>query len=157
MSSTTQSVSGRAPARSQDGNAYKIRAATGNISGADTGERVPCRGASICVLDLDITAFTRPDADEELDAIVQTSYDDGASWVDLENFHTETAGAQRRIFLLGIPNTVGSVVTPSDGALADNTKVELPIGTHMRLKMIHTDPLNADSVYAYNASMYFRG
>lgn len=46
---------------------------------------------SRAVIFLDITTLTLPDADDEVDFYIQTSYDGGVAWSDVENVHFTTA------------------------------------------------------------------
>jgi len=125
---------------------------TGNL----TSDPIESGGYAIGVATIDIDGFTRTDADEELDVYIQTSFDEGGHWTDLINYHTETAGAQVRILPFGIPNTVPGAVTPTDGALANDTDVDLPIGDVVRVKVVHTDPGGSADTYDINVSIHLK-
>ncbi len=70
-------------------------------------------------------------------AYVQVTLDDGATWVDVACFAFTTASATRVINLSGLtPKT--TPLTPSDGALADDTFVDGVLGSAMRVKLVTT-------------------
>lgn len=69
-------------------------------------------------------------------AWVQTSLDGGASWIDIANFAFTTASAKRAYHLTGA--AVTSIVTPTDGTLADNTAVNGLLGAQYRVKVTTT-------------------
>src|SRR4051812_34301807 len=54
-------------------------------------------------------------------AWVQTSLDDGSTWMDIANFAFTTSTATRAYHLTA--SAVTSIATPSEGTLADNTCV----------------------------------
>lgn len=66
-------------------------------------------------------------------AWVQTSFDGGATWVDIANFAFTTSTATRLYHLT--PVAVTSIATPGDAALADNTAVNGLIGDRVRVKL----------------------
>lgn len=70
-------------------------------------------------------------------AWIQTSLDDGASWIDVVNFAFTTASAKK---VAQVNNFVAqaSVVTPTDGTLADNTIVNGLLGRMVRVKLTTT-------------------
>lgn len=70
-------------------------------------------------------------------AYVQTTLDDGITWVDIASFAFTTASATKVINLSGLtPKT--TAVTPSDGALADDTCVDGVLGDALRVKLTTT-------------------
>lgn len=70
-------------------------------------------------------------------AYIQTSLDQGASWIDVACITFTTANATKAINLSGLtPKT--TAVTPSDGALADDTCVDGMLGDRLRAKVIST-------------------
>lgn len=68
-----------------------------------------------------------------VDAWVQTSLDDGASWVDVANFHFTTSSA-RAVFNLSAHTVVTTQHTPTDGSIASNTAKDGIIGQKWRVK-----------------------
>lgn len=70
-------------------------------------------------------------------AYVQTTLDDGLTWVDVASFTFTTSSATKVINLSGLtPKT--TAVTPSDGALADDTCVDGVLGDALRVKLTTT-------------------
>jgi hypothetical protein len=68
-----------------------------------------------------------------VDAYVQTSFDGGATWTDIANFHFTTASA-RKIINLSSLTPVTTQATPTDGSMAANTAVDGLIGSQLRVK-----------------------
>lgn len=70
-------------------------------------------------------------------AWVQVTLDDGATWVDIACFAFTTSSAVKVINLSGLtPKT--TAVTPTDGALADDTCIDGVLGSAMRVKLTST-------------------
>lgn len=70
-------------------------------------------------------------------AYVQVTLDDGATWIDVACFAFTTASATRVINLSGLtPKT--TPLTPSDGALTDDTFIDGVLGSAMRVKLVTT-------------------
>jgi hypothetical protein len=68
-------------------------------------------------------------------AYVQVTLDDGQTWIDIACFAFATTSATRVINLSGLtPKT--TPLTPSDGALADDTFVDGVLGSAMRVKLV---------------------
>jgi hypothetical protein len=70
-------------------------------------------------------------------AYVQTTHDDGITWDDVACFAFTTASATKKVNLSGL-TPVTSLVTPSDGAMADNTVQDGCFGSAMRVKLVTT-------------------
>ena len=70
-------------------------------------------------------------------AYVQVTLDDGATWIDVACFAFATASAIRVINLSGLTPKL-TPLTPSDGALADDTFVDGVLGSAMRVKLVTT-------------------
>jgi hypothetical protein len=68
---------------------------------------------------------------------VQTTHDNGLTWDDIACFGFTTSSATKKINLSGL-TPVTSPVTPSDGALADNTFVDGFLGSALRAKIVTT-------------------
>lgn len=65
---------------------------------------------------------------------VQTTLDDGLTWVDIASFAFTTSSATKVINLSGLtPKT--TAITPSDGALSDDTCVDGILGNTLRVKI----------------------
>ena len=70
-------------------------------------------------------------------AYVQVTLDDGQTWIDIACFAFTNASATKVINLSGLtPKT--TPLTPSDGALADDTFVDGVLGSAMRVKLVTT-------------------
>jgi len=69
---------------------WVLRTASGDLTAADTSEEITARLSSAKV-SINITKLTLADADDEVDFYVQTSYDNGTSWVDCQNLHFTNA------------------------------------------------------------------
>jgi hypothetical protein len=69
-----------------------------------------------------------------LKAWVQTTLDDGQTWLDIASFAFSTASAVKVINLSGL-SPVTTAITPSDGAMADNTAQDGILGSAMRVKV----------------------
>jgi hypothetical protein len=82
-------------------------------------------------------------------AWVQTSVDDGTTWVDIANFAFTTSSA-RRLYTL-TRAAVTSIATPSDGTLADNTAVNGFLGTLYRVKLTTTGTYAGDTTLVITA------
>lgn len=70
-------------------------------------------------------------------AYLQTSYNDGESWIDVAAFAFTTSDANR-FAALGRPTFGTATFVTTDGALADNTIAAAPIGDMVRCKLIST-------------------
>lgn len=94
-------------------------------------------------------AFVHGAAGTTCKAWLQTSFDDGATWVDIVCFAFTTASANR---VTQVNNFVAAaVVTPVDGALADNTIVNGILGPRLRLKITTTGTYTTDTTLAISA------
>jgi hypothetical protein len=68
---------------------------------------------------------------------VQTTVDNGETWVDIANFAFTTSSSTKIINLSGLtPQT--SQITPSDGAMSDNTCQDGVLGSALRAKITTT-------------------
>lgn len=70
-------------------------------------------------------------------AWVQTTLDDGQTWIDIACFAFTTASGVKVINLSGL-TPVTTAITPSDGAMADNTVQDGILGSAMRVKVATT-------------------
>ena len=78
--------------------------------------------------------FTYTSGGTSADAYVQTSLDNGATWVDIANFHFTTASAIRAYNLTNA--AVTTQATPGDGSLTANTCVNGFLGSLYRVKYV---------------------
>lgn len=70
-------------------------------------------------------------------AYVQTSFDDGVTWVDIACVLFELANETRLLNFSGLtPKT--TQVTPTDGSLTDDTAVDGLLGDQFRVKVVST-------------------
>ncbi len=121
-------------------------AIAGAVTGA-VGPVVRLRGG-LQVLALQ-AAFAYGSGGTSVKAWVQTSLDGGAAWLDVAAFaFTTTAG--RRLSVLHLATPVAANVTPSDGALADNTILDGVLGDLVRVKYTTT------GTYAGNTALEVR-
>jgi hypothetical protein len=83
-------------------------------------------------------------------AWLQTSLDDGATWIDVMNFAFLLASLNK---VAQVNNFVAqaSVLTPTDGTLADNTIVNGILGPRLRLKITTTGTYAGDTTLALTA------
>ena len=72
-------------------------------------------------------------------AWIQTSVDDGASWMDVICFALTTSSGKRIAQVNNFVAITGAaVVTPTDATLADNTILNGVLGNRMRVKITST-------------------
>ena len=86
-----------------------------------------------------------------IDCYVQTSLDDGATWIDIMNL---TFGAATERIVAGTCSTITlgtAALTPSDGTLADDTIVQGLIGDLLRLRMTVVGAYGAGSTMRVDA------
>jgi len=143
----------------QGKNDIELRAASGTLSVNETS--TPVTDIEIynqAVIRLDVTEITTPDADDEVDFYLQTSYNGGTDWVDLENIHFDNGDngtTAIKLLVIDRPHSSAAARTETDGTLADDTKLDLPIGDRLRWKVELTGA-TAPS-YAYNSEASFKG
>lgn len=134
-----------------------VRSASGSLTAAETTTPVTNLGPfNYAVIRLDVTTITAT-AGEEIDFYLQTTYNGGTDWVDIENIHFDNAdngGTSKRLLLVGPgrPTAADVAETETDGTLADDTKLDLPLGEQIRFKVSITNT----PTYAYNAEALFR-
>lgn len=93
--------------------------------------------------------FTYGSGGTKVTAYVQTSLDQGVSWIDVWCGTFTTSSAKKVVNLSALtPKT--TAVTPTDGALADDTAVDGVIGDRWRLKYTST------GTYAGNTALSAR-
>jgi hypothetical protein len=70
-------------------------------------------------------------------AYVQTSLDNGTTWIDIACFAFATADATKMSKVLAVASLT-AVTVPTDGTLADNTVLDGVIGDQLRVKYVVT-------------------
>lgn len=78
-------------------------------------------------------SFTYGSAGTNAKAWIQTSFDNGSTWIDVMCFAFTTSTAQKVAQVGNFAST--AVVTPTDGSLADNTVVGGILGPLLRVKV----------------------
>ena len=97
---------------------------------------------------------TLADPADELGIIVQTTYDNGTTWLDLTNTtltNAHSTVAQTRVQHVGRASASGLVTPTSDGSMTDNTVVAIPIGMALRVMTIKAGPSAASYTYSVTA------
>ena len=132
-----------------------LRSASGALTAGETTPALTGIGwARLAVIRLDITTLTLADGDDEVDFFIQTSYNAGTDWADVENVHFTVADNGTTIILLiviGLPQSSATARTETDAALADDSKLDLPLGDRLRIQTAVTGA--TAPTYAYNAEV----
>lgn len=68
-------------------------------------------------------------------AYVQTSLDGGSTWIDVASFAFALTGATK-VSKVSVYAATAAALTPTDGALADNTILDGILGDQFRIKII---------------------
>jgi len=104
-------------------------AAATTVTGDDIGVPEGWRGLSVQAV------FTRAGGGTTCDVFIQTSLDDGTTWVDIAQFAFTTTTATR---IHGVRSAIALAanVTPTDGSLADNTILDGLMGDRVRCKYV---------------------
>jgi hypothetical protein len=102
---------------------------------ASTKTAVPglCRAKSVALECI----FTYGSGGTTAKVWVQTSFDNGSTWVDIANFAHTTASLSRAYNLSAL-TPITTVYTVTDGTLADNTCKDGLIGDQLRVKFTST-------------------
>ncbi len=140
------------------GKSFTLRAASGALTVGETSTELGVGLVDQAVVTVNVTTLTVADGDDEVSFFLQTTYDGGATWVDIENVNYatgDTGTTPSIIFTVILSNTgAETVITPTDGTLADDTKLDLPLGDRIRIK---TTVAGATApTYAYNATLWLR-
>ena len=93
----------------------------------------PWRASSLAIQ----TVFTYGSGGTTFSVWVQTSHDDGATWMDIANV-SGTTSSVKKIYNLSSLTAVSTAATPGDGALTGNTSVDGFVGTLFRCKITTT-------------------
>jgi hypothetical protein len=81
--------------------------------------------------------FTYGSGGTTVDAYLQTSFDNGNTWVDIAQFHFTTASASA-IFNLSSLTPVTTQYTPTNGTLAANTAKDGILGPLFQVQLVTT-------------------
>lgn len=126
-------------------NATLAGAVTGDVTAGVVG--VP--GGGRCESLVLQAVFTRAGGGTTAKAWVQTTFDGGATWMDIANFAFTTTTATRLFHLTNA--AVTSIATPVDGSLADNTAVDGFLGALYRVKLTTTGTYSGASSFVITA------
>lgn len=132
-------------------NSITLQDATGSLTAADTSEAVTVGSYRTVVIYLDITTLTTADGDDEVDFYIQTTYDK-STWLDMENIHFANADdgtTPTKILTYDSYQNAASARDVTDGTLADDTKLDIPLGQQIRIKTAVTGA--TAPTYAYQA------
>lgn len=120
---------------------FILQAASGALTATKTTNEVNT-AFSTAIIFLDVTTLTLADADDEVDFYIQTTYDGGTSWTDVENIHFTTADdgntATRIIVIDGAKDGPGSIqsITGTDPAAGVEISVTVPANTIWSVRSI---------------------
>lgn len=89
----------------------------------------------------------------EIRAYVQTSLDQGTTAIDLACVLFGTDGETRVVNLSGLTPKSDAQITPTDGALADDTAVDGVLGDRLRLKLVSTGTYAGSTVLSARAAV----
>lgn len=81
--------------------------------------------------------FTYGSGGTTVDAYLQTSFDGGASWVDVCNFHFTTSTANA-LYNLSSATPVTTQRTPTNGTISANTSVDGALGPRFQVQVQST-------------------
>jgi len=107
------------------------------------------------IVQINNTTLTLPDGDDEVDHYLQTTFDDATTWVDMANVHFATADdGTTPVKLIVINPPAGNVtdIDQTDGTLANDTKIDVPFGSQLRIKSVTTGA--TEPTYAYVAHIF---
>ncbi len=135
-----------------------VRAASGDLTAAETSTPITDLGAfNLATILIKFTKLTLPDGDDVVDFYIQTSYDGGTTWTDVEAIHFATADdgtTPTKAVVIGGPQSSAVARVHTSGTLADDTKLDLPLGDRIR---IETKVAGATApTYAYSATASLR-
>ena len=83
---------------------------------------------------------------------VQTSIDGGSTWIDIACSTFTTAGGTRLVNLSGLtPKT--AEITPTDGALTDDSCLDGILGDRLRIKVVSSGTYGGSTLLSVQASV----
>lgn len=104
---------------------------------------------------LNVTVATRPDANESLDVVVETSHDGGTTWLRIARFTTVTATGNQALVLKQSTTTTpvasASSTDPSSGAISFDA-----FGSQMRVASTVTDASGANATFTFSVTASFK-
>jgi len=135
-----------------------LRSASGSLSAAETTTPVNVSpGHKACVVTLNVTTITTPNANDEIDFYLQSCVDTQGTWYDLANVHltnSDDGATAIKQIIVGEPAGSLSNVTVTSGVIADNTATtSRGLGHQFRLETKLTGTGNA---YAYSADILLK-
>lgn len=110
------------------------------------------RGAKVHIVTTDQNL---PNGANQIDFFLQTTYDDGANWVDIEDVRYLDASAdtgfnnnETSSYIMVVSEAMASSGrrNVTDGTLAANTKLDLGLGNSLRLKVIFLNQTGSPSI-----------
>ena len=124
----------------------ELRAASGSLTAGETSTALTTIGGYEAVsIVLDVTTLTLADADDEVDFYIQTTYDNGTTWTDIQNVHFTTAdnGTTPRSILhiddrRDGPGTIQSI-TGTDPAAGTEVSETVPANTIWSLNSVRAN------------------
>ncbi len=120
---------------------FILQTASGALT-ATTTTAAPNAVFSTAIIFLDVTTITTPDADDTVDFYIQTTYDDGTTWTDVENVHFATADdgntATRIIVIDGAKDGPGTLqsLAGSNPAAGVEISEAVPVDTFWSVRSI---------------------
>ena len=91
-----------------------------------------------------------------IDAWVQTTMDQGASWIDVAQFNWTTASAKKLFNLSGL-TPITTIYTPTDATLAANTCKDGVLGDVWRVKYTTVGVYATNTVLSVDAAFRLEG
>jgi len=107
---------------------------------------------------LDVTDMVRDDSNETLDVVLETSYNQGQTWIRFARFNTvETAGAQNQV-LYAEPSGSFTILRDNDDTdPAQGVVLTTMIGDRVRAAATFVDAAGADSSGVFSVLGIFKG
>lgn len=130
------------------------------VNGSSSDVTVTTAGTTICDAITGLTSLTATSIHARFvygsggtacKAYVQTSLDQGTTWIDVACIAFATTNTTKVINLSGL-TPVTTPATPTDGAMADNTCLDGILGDRLRVKVISTGTYAGGTVVSVRAS-----
>ena len=130
-----------------------LRAAGATTANEVGSHKIVWQGYTHAIVIFNFTTVTMA-VTEECDVFIQTTYDGGTNWHDVENIHFEDGSEVTgfRIAVLSLAMSSAVARTGSDATLADDTKLDIPLGSGLRVKHAFTN----GGTINYTAEAHFR-
>lgn len=131
------------------------------INGGSSDVTVTTAGTTICdaitgLTDLNAvsihTRFVYGSGGTACKVYIQTSIDQGTTWVDVACIALATTNATKVINLSGL-TPVTTPTTPTDGAMTDNTCLDGILGDRLRVKVVSSGNYSNGTVVSCRASL----